>query len=256
MSLKANHKNKLQFILNNINKFNINFTKEKSQSDYRVTQASGNNYSNQTFPLIHENEQNKNEEKKEDKKGSKPPQDDINKNININEVINQVEKDRKEKKQSSILDNHKIVNSCINDCVTWTLKAKINKGKNNNKSFISNYIFEGKNIFFPKLDFGVLNALNNPLCLEKCFPKNKIKIDGKKKILGKLYRESMRQIKEIDLSKSESNNENKSFDNASLKDILEKNYPIDNNKNNNFNIIDNNLCLKENLNNVFLLKFD
>ena len=102
----------------------------------------------------------------------------------------------------------------------------------------------------------MLNALNNPLCLEKCFPKNKIKIDGKKKILGKLYRESMRQIKEIDLSKSESNNENKSFDNASLKDILEKNYPIDNNKNNNFNIIDNNLCLKENLNNVFLLKFD
>lgn len=256
MSLKGNHKNKLQFILNNINKFNINFSKEKIQSDYRIPQVSGNSSSNQTFPLIYESEKNKNDVKKEEKKESKSPQDDINKNININEVINKAEKDRKEKKQSSILVNHEIVNSCINDCITWTLKANINKGKNSNKSFISNYTFEGKNIFFPKLDFGVLNALNNPLCLEKCFPKNKIKIDGNKKILDKLYRESMKQIKEIDLSKSESNNENKAFDNASLKDILGNNYPIDNNKNNNFNIIDNNLCLKENLNNVFLLKFD
>ena len=256
MSLKGNHKSKLQFILNNINKFNINFTKENMQSDYKMPQTSGNISDNQPSLLSYESEQNKNEEKKEEIKENKSPQDDINKNININEVINQAEKDRKEKKQSSILDNHQIVNSCINDCITWTLKANVNKGKNSNRVFISSYIFEGKNIFFPKLDFGVLNALNNPLCLEKCFPKNKIKIDGKKKILDKIYRESIRQIKEIDLSKCESNDENKSFDNASLKDILENNYPIDNNKNNNFNIIDNNLCLKENLNNVFLLKFD
>ena len=46
MSLKGNHKNKLQFILNNINKFNINFSKEKMQN------ANGNNSSNQPFPLI------------------------------------------------------------------------------------------------------------------------------------------------------------------------------------------------------------
>ena len=152
MSLKGNHKNKLQFILNNINKFNINFSKEKMQN------ANGNNSSNQPFPLIHETEPNKIDENKEEKNESKSPQDDINKNININEVINQAEKDRKEKNQSSILVNHGIVNSCINDCVKWTLKANINKGKNSSKSFISNYTFEGKNIFFPKLDFGVLNA--------------------------------------------------------------------------------------------------
>lgn len=253
MSLKGSHKNKLQFILNNNNKFNINFTKENIQNDYRIPQTNGNISANQTSLLNYENMQNKNE----DKYKRQSPQDDINKNININEVINQAEKDRKEKIQSSIIeDNHEISNSCINDCITWTLKANINKGKNTIKSFISNYIFEGKNIFFPKLDFGILNALNNPLCLEKCFPTNKIKIDGKKKILDKLYRESVRQIKEIDLNKNESNNENIFFDNASLKNILENNYPIDNNKNNNFNIIDNNLCLKENLNNVFLIKFD
>ena len=179
MSLKGSHKNKLQFILNNNNKFNINFTKENIQSDYRIPQTNGNISANQTSLLNYENMQNKNE----DKYKRKSPQDDINKNININEVINQAEKDRKEKIQSSIIeDNHEISNSCINDCITWTLKANINKGKNTIKSFISNYIFEGKNIFFPKLDFGILNALNNPLCLEKCFPTNKIKIDGKKKI--------------------------------------------------------------------------
>ena len=174
--------------------------------------------------------------------------ENININMNINEEINQ-----NEKVKSS---NHDIINSCVNNCINWTLKAHINKknntNNNNQKEFKSNYIFKGKNIFFTKLDFSVLNAFNNSLCFDRCFPKNKIHFDNKKKIIEKLKQESFRQLKEIDLNKNDSNNE---CDNASLKNILENNYPIDNNKNN-FNIIDNNLCLKENLNNVFLLKFD
>ena len=170
-------------------------------------------------------------------------------NININEKINQNEKVK--------FSEHKIVTSCINNCIIWTLKAHVNQNKNKNnnnqKEFKSNYIFKGKNIFFPQLDFSILNAFNNSLCFDRCFPKNKKHFDNKKKIIEKLKQESLSQLKEIDSIKNDSNNEN--VDNANLKNILENNYPIDNNKNN-FNIIDNNLCLKENLNNVFLLKFD
>ena len=169
--------------------------------------------------------------------------------ININEEINQNAKDK--------FSEHKIVTSCINNCIIWTLKAHINQNKNNNnqKEFKSNYIFKGKNSFFPKLDFSVLNAFNNSVCFDRCFPKNKNHFDNKKKIIEKLNQESLNQLKEIDSNKNDSNNENIHCDNATLKNILENNYPIDNDKNN-FNIIDNNLCLKENLNNVFLLKFD
>ena len=130
--------------------------------------------------------------------------------MNINEEINQ-----NEKVKSS---NHDVINSCVNNYINWTLKAHINKKNNTNnnqKEFKSNYIFKRKNIFFTKLDFSVLNAFNNSLSFDRCFPKNKIHFDNKK-IIEKLKQESFRQLKEIDLNKNDSNNE---CDNAYLKNI-------------------------------------
>ena len=171
--------------------------------------------------------------------------EDININMNINEEIHLNDKINK---------NHEISPTCINECIVWTLKAQINSGKSNNnnqKDSKNNYTFEGQSIFFPKLEFSVLNAFNNSLCFEKCFDNsNKTYFDNKKKILIKLKQESSKQIKDIDIKNYITN----SSENACIKDVLENEYPI-NNKNN-FNILDNNLCLKQNLANVFLLKFD
>ena len=147
--------------------------------------------------------------------------------------------------------NHEIIHECINNCINWTLRAHINK--KNNQNFKFNYTFQGKNVFFPKLEYSILNAMNNSSCFEKCFPKNN-NFENKKKILEKLKQESFSQLNNIDKNKNEKNEKHLS-ENGSLKSILEFKFPIDNSKNN-FNIIDNNLCLSENLNNVFLLKFD
>ena len=164
--------------------------------------------------------------------------------INKNEIIIENNKTK--------FPNHEIIPECINNCINWTLRAHINK-KNNQKDYKFNYTFQGKNIFFPKLEYSILNAMNNSSCFEKCFPKNN-NFEIKKKIIEKLKQESMTQINNIDKNKKEKNDKHLS-ENASLKSILEFKFPIDNTKNN-FNIIDNNLCLNENLNNVFLLNFD
>ena len=135
--------------------------------------------------------------------------EDININMNINEEMNQNDKIKS--------SNHEIVSSCINNCAIWTLKANVNNKKTNKKDFKSNYLFKGKNMFFPKLEFSVLNAFNNNLCFEKCFPKHKNNFENKKKILEKLKQESFRQIKQLNINKNE---DNKSFDNASIKNIF------------------------------------
>lgn len=145
------------------------------------------------------------------------------------------------------ISKHKIFPICINNCIIWTLKAHLNFGKENKTEMRSNYLFKGKSLYFIDLDYGLLNALNNNLSFEKCFPKDKNNFDSKKKILEKLKQESIQQI-------SEGNIEQKNFCNASLKNIIEGTYPIKNYQN--YNIINTNLCIKENLNNVFLLKFD
>ena len=168
-------------------------------------------------------------------------------NIIVNKNINEENNLNKEK-----LLNHKVIPLCINNCISWTLKAYINNQNYNKKEIKSNYIFKGKNIFFPNLEFSILNAFNNNLCFDKCFPKNKSIFENKKKILEKIKKESFRQLDELNESKKE---DNKNSENASLTSIIESNYPIDNIKKN-FNIIDNNLCLKDNVNNIFLLQFD
>ena len=190
----------------------------------------------------------KNEEKKEETNINKKNESNIinitNNNLNLNEII--IEND----KSKNI--NHEIVPECINNCINWTLRAHINK-KNNQKDYKNNFNFQGKNLFFPKLEYSILNAMNNSSCFEKCFPKN-YNFENKKKVLEKLKQESIYQINNMDKNINVKKVKHLS-DNASLKNILEFKFPIDNSKNN-FNIIDNNLCLNENLNNVFLLKFD
>ena len=164
-------------------------------------------------------------------------------NMNTNEIIIENNKTKN--------INHEIVPECINNCFNWTLRAHINK--KNQKDFKFNYNFQGKSIFFPKLEYGILNAMNNSSCFEKCFSKNN-NFENKKKVLEKLRQESIYQINNIDKKRNEKREKHLS-ENACLNNIIEFKFPIDNTKNN-FNIIDNNLCLSENLNNVFLLKFD
>jgi hypothetical protein len=261
MSYNENKRKKFQtkMILNSVNKFNGLSKSDSKEYAHKIIQNKDkldnpkdlNNSSNNADNFLNSGNKAKNlidnheikNGKKEDMKDLYSPED-ININMNINEEMNQNDKIKS--------SNHEIVSSCINNCVIWTLKANVNNKKTNKKDFKSNYLFKGKNMFFPKLEFSVLNAFNNNLCFEKCFPKHKNNFENKKKILEKLKQESFRQIKDLNINKNE---DNKSFDNASIKNIFESNYPIDNNKNN-FNIIDNNLCLKDNLNNVFLLQFD
>lgn len=261
---KKKKKIQTKFILNSNNKFNetskARIMKSYKYNDKKEDTFNNNivenkiainhknilNSTNHNKNAIKSNELDKENSKREEGKSTYIPED-ININMNINEEINQKDKIK--------LQNHKTEISCINNCITWTLKAKIkiNKKSNIQKDFKSYYIFQGKNIFFQQLDFSILNAFNNSLCFDRCFLSNKIHFDNKKKFLEKLKQESFRQLKEIELKND--NNNNITCDNASLKNILDNDYPIDNNKNT-FNVIDNNLCLKENLGNVFLLKFD
>ena len=248
-------KQQSKLVLNYINKFNEipKFSENDQKKDKNIDIFTLNKASNIT-PKISKNILNSSdktvsEEKIKKKEDIYTPEDiNININMNINEEISQNDKIK--------YFNHEICSSCINNCINWTLKAHINKNKinNNQKEFKTNYEFKGTNLFFHKLDFSILNAFNNSLCFDRCFPNNKSHFDNKKNILEKLKQESFRQIKEINL-KNDYSKDNIPCENASMKNILENNYPIDNNKNN-FNIIDNNLCLKENLGNVFLLKFD
>ena len=213
---------------NNITK-NLNIEKELEKDDFNQSLIS--NIGNKEKMNINDNNYDSNKKKS-------------NMSINKNEITI-------ESNKIKIL-NHNIVPECINNCINWTLRAHINK-KSNQKDFKSYYTFQGKNLFFPKLDYSILNAMNNSSCFEKCFPKNN-SFENKKKALEKLKQESISQLNKDDSNNTKKNDRHLS-ENASLKNILEFKFPIDNSKNN-FNIIDNNLCLSENLNNVFLLKFD
>ena len=134
-------------------------------------------------------------------------------NININETEIIIESNKTK------CANHEIIHECINNCINWTLRAHINK--KNNQNFKFNYTFQGKNVFFPKLEYSILNAMNNSSSFEKCFPKNN-NFENKKKILEKLKQESISQLNNIDKNKNEKNEKHLS-ENASLKSILEFN---------------------------------
>ena len=140
---------------NNITK-NLNIEKELEKDDFNQSLLA--NIENKEKMNINDNNYDSNKKKS-------------NMSINKNEITIESNKIK--------TLNHSIVPECINNCINWTLRAHINK-KINQKDFKSYYTFKGKNLFFPKLDYSILNAMNNSSCFEKCFPKNN-SFENKKK---------------------------------------------------------------------------
>ena len=176
-------------------------------------------------------------------KSNKKPKNKNIKNFEENKEIKDKKGDSEKK------ETHNLNENCINECINWTLKAEIKEKKSENKKKCK---FEGKSVFFNELDFSILNTLNKSTNIGKCFKKNVFTNDNNnnykninEKIVNQLKNESIKQINEI-------KNSNKS---KIINDILNHKYPLDNSKCN-FDIINANLCIKENLKKIFLLKFD
>ena len=162
------------------------------------------------------------------------------KNVGINNII--FEKNTVKKAKEELEINHKICPSCLNNCVQWTINAEVTvktpnqnqPSSNSNKYQIS---FSGKSTFFKKLDQSLINCFHNP-----------------QNITSSIYR-NMNYISLLDSIKSESN-KNLNISNPALFDqILNITYPIDNTKTT-MPIIDANLCIKENVKNLFLIEFN
>ena len=142
-------------------------------------------------------------------------------------------------------NKHKQIPLCLNNCVTWNLKAEI-KNENVKNEIIKKYEFKGKSLFFKKLEASILNILqnnssnsNNNFLKENC--------------LNQLEKESKNQLNFSKLK--EPSSPSPSPINISIRDFLNINFPIDNTEFN-FMIIDANLGVSENLNNIFFLEFD
>ena len=116
---------------------------------------------------------------------------------------------------------HKISPSCLNQCVKWTLSAKVTNQTESTAEF------SGNSSFFHQLDASVLNILQN----------NNMNYTS---MLARL---------------NESSSSSLSNTSPNLLEIMKMKLPIDNSAFN-FMIIDANLGIKENLNNIFFLEFD
>ncbi len=162
-------------------------------------------------------------------------------NININNTAENTQTPINQEKEESDL-NHKLSPSCLNNCVKWTLNAEVtlkapnqSKPSNNNNKYQCS--FTGSSTFFKKLDQSLINCFHNP-----------------QNITSPIYR-NMNYISLIDSIKADSN-KNLTTSNQSLyEQILNISYPIDNSKTT-APIIDNNLSIKENVKNLFLIEFN
>ena len=138
--------------------------------------------------------------------------------------------------------NHKSCPSCLNNCIQWTLNAEIivrtpnqNQSSNNiNKYQIS---FLGTSTFFKKLDQSLINCFHNP-----------------QNITSSIYK-NLDYTSLLDLIKSESNKNLTTSNQSLFESILNMTYPLDNTKTT-MSIIDTNLCIKENVKNLFLIEFN
>ena len=63
--------------------------------------------------------------------------------------------------QTVELNKHKQIPSCLNNCINWKLRAKMNNDKKNENIDIKEYEFNGKSLFFKKLNASILNILQN-----------------------------------------------------------------------------------------------
>ena len=140
---------------------------------------------------------------------------------------------------------HKLSPSCLNKCVKWIIKLDI-KSKNQTQlpaNFKSQYTFEGKSIFFHKLEQSIINGLYNPQIISSSFYKNMA------------YQDILEMLKSDSSKRLDSNSQNSGEKLSSLRELLNVTYPIDNSKFN-YSIIDANLTIKDNLKNLFLIEFD
>ena len=210
---------------------------------------------NKTENLNNDSEKNNKIDINEKNKTSKEQETNIEektkeKHKNINQekpkeknIISNNEKEEEKEKQ------HNLSPSCLNKCIQWILNADIkNKNLNQNINKISNnfkthYTFFGSSSFFKKLEQSLINSLHNPQNISSSFYRN-MAYQG---ILDSLKIESNKKLDSININSKEQI--------SSLKDLLNLNYPLDNTKTN-YSIIDANLCMKENLKNLFLIEFD
>ena len=144
--------------------------------------------------------------------------------------------------QTVELNKHKQIPSCLNNCINWKLRAKMNNDKKNENIDIKEYEFNGKSLFFKKLNASILNILQNNNSNSGAGNNN----FNNNNCLNQMEKESKNQLSlKLKFPSSPS----------SIRDILNINFPIDNSEFN-FMIIDANLGVSENLNNIFFLEFD
>ena len=204
------------------------------------------------------NKNNKNEEKEKNDKINIEEKEDKKNKEDKEEELNQLKhKDSKESKKSKseAEEKHKCLPSCLNNCIKWILKAEIKGKRPFPKNFKSKYTFTGNSAFFKKLDFSILNTLHNSLSMTKSsLSSNITQHINTNEILENIKNESNNKLTNIDSINKIPNSPIKDT-NSSVRELLNINYPIDNTKFN-YSIIDANLCIKDNLKNLFFLEFD
>ena len=162
---------------------------------------------------------------------------------------------RQESKESKKSEKHKSCPSCLNKCMKWTIKAEIKSKHQCPKDFKSKYTFDGTSVFFKKLDYSILNILHNSISMTKLNNiSNDLKNIDPQEMLEKIKNDSNNKLNNFPTNKIPSSPVKDNFT-SSIREILNINYPIDNTKFN-YSIIDANLCIKDNLKNIFLLEFD
>ena len=245
----------------NLEKIEKNFSKKDENLTIKNEIDEKNELDNEKSNNGNNIQNEQKEEKKEEKneiinKIEDEKDNNKDKNIDINEE-GLLHKDSKESKKSKSEkeEKHKSSPSCLNNCMKWILKAEIKGKRPFPKNFKSKYIFNGTNIFFKKLDFSILNTLHNSLSMTKWnISNNNAPHINTQEILEHIKSESNNKLNNISINKIP-NSPIKDQNNSSIRELLNINYPIDNTKFN-YSIIDANLCIKDNLKNLFLLEFD
>ena len=192
------------------------------------------------------NEEKKNKEENEERKNNVENEEDL---------IRKESKESQKSNKSQKGEKHKLCPTCLNNCFKWELKAEIRGKRPFPKNFKSKYTFPGKSVFFKKLDFSILNTLHNSLNMTKYNSStNNLQYINTHDILEHIKSESINKLNNITSNKIPSS-PLKDNTTSSIRELLNINYPIDNTKFN-YSIIDANLCIKDNLKNLFLLEFD
>ena len=246
-----------------------NNEKEENNVKDEITKEKNDNVEN----TENKEEENRNNDKKEDKKSEIDENSEITKgenNENTKKNIDEKENENLDKQENDLSpkenpesninktekeEKHKISPSCLNECIKWTLKAEIKGKRQFPNDFKSKYTFPGSSVFFKKLDFSILNTLHNSLSMTKWnLSTNNLPHVNTHEILEHIKTESNNKLINSIKNKT-SSSPIKDHSSSTVRELLNINYPIDNSKFN-YSIIDANLCIKDNLKNIFLLEFD